>query len=386
LNTTLIRQLNTARVFHALREHPEISQRELAQRTGLDKATVSAVVNQLASQGLVTRQKRSQPGRVGRPEVALRLSERAGLFVGARLEPRTIRLVAARLDGKPLASLQVEGSTSLETAIAQLERAVRALVTRCGFTLEKLKGLGVGIPALMDLHGHLTLAPNLGWRDEPIRSRLEAHFDVPLYLDNDTKAAALAEKLFGACRDVRDFIFVAGHSGVGGGLYLGGSLYRGFSGYAGEVGHIKLVPNGRACGCGGRGCLEAYTSEAAILTRLAEAGAAFDDLWQVAAAAERGEARVQAVLQETGELLGRALALLVNLLNPKRIVLGGNLAIVAPYTLAAIETTLAREALDAPRQAAELIVSPLGAESVPMGGVALAMEGFLALPSWLRSP
>lgn len=380
MNTALIRQLNTSRVFHTLREHPEISQRELAQRTGLDKATVSAVVNQLASQGLVTRQRRPRPGRVGRPELALKLAERAGLFVGARLEPRTIRLVAARLDGTPLASLQVEGSTSLDAAIAQLERAVSKLVARCGFDLKEVKGLGVGIPALMDLQGHLTLAPNLGWHDEPIRSRLEAHFDVPLYLDNDTKAAALAERLFGTCRDVRDFIFVTGHSGVGGGLFLDGTLYRGAGGYAGEVGHIKLVPNGRVCGCGGRGCLEAYSSEAAILARLAEAGAAFDNLWQVAAAAERGEARVQAVLHETGELLGRALALLVNLLNPKRIVLGGNLAIVAPYTLVAIEKTLAREALEAPRQAAELIVSPLGAESVPMGGVALAMEGFLALP------
>jgi predicted NBD/HSP70 family sugar kinase len=381
LNSALIRRFNMSLIFHALREHPTISQRELGELTGLDKATVSVVVNQLADEGLITRSPRLQTGRVGRPEVALTISRDAGLFIGARLEPHTIRVIGTYLDGSPVTSLQVEGSVSLAETLSRLKQTVEELVTRCNFTLSQVRGLGVGIPALMDLEGNLTLAPNLGWRDEPIRTRLEKYFGTALYVDNDTKAAALAERLFGSCREVRDFIFITGHSGVGGGLVLDGTLYRGAGGYAGEIGHIKLVPGGRPCGCGGRGCLEAYTSEAAILARLAEVGLAFEDLSQVALAAERGEGRVLQVLDETGELLGRALASLINLLNPRRIVLGGNLAVVAPFTLAAINRMLGAEALAAPLADLTLNISPLGIESVPMGGVALAMEGFLALPS-----
>jgi predicted NBD/HSP70 family sugar kinase len=381
LNSALIRRFNRSLIFHALREHPAISQRELGELTSLDKATVSVVVNQLADEGLITRSPRLQTGRVGRPEVALTISRDAGLFIGARLEPHTIRVIGTYLDGSPITSLQVEGSVSLDETLSRLKQTVEALVTHCNFALSQVRGVGVGIPALMDLQGNLTLAPNLGWHNEPIRTRIERHFGSALYVDNDTKAAALAERLFGSCREVRDFILITGHSGVGGGLVLDGTLYRGAGGYAGEVGHIKLVPGGRPCGCGGRGCLEAYTSEAAILARLAEVGLAFDDLSQVALAAERGEGRVLQVLDETGELLGRALATLINLLNPRRIVLGGNLAVVAPFTLTAINRTLTAEALAAPLADLTLSVSPLGIESVPMGGVALAMEGFLALPS-----
>lgn len=381
MNSALIRRFNMSRIFHALREYPAISQRELGELTGLDKATVSVVVNQLADEGLITRSPRLQTGRVGRPEVALTISRDAGLFIGARLEPHTIRVIGSYLDGSPITSLQVEGSVSLEETLSRLKQTVEELVTRCNFALSQVRGVGVGIPGLMDLQGNLTLAPNLGWHHEPIRTRLEKHFGAALYVDNDTKAAALAERLFGSCREVRDFIFITGHSGVGGGLVLDGTLYRGAGGYAGEIGHIKLVPGGRPCGCGGRGCLEAYTSEAAILSRLAEMGLTFNDLSQVAKAAERGEGRVLQVLDETGELLGHALALLTNLLNPKRIVLGGNLAVVAPFTLAAINRTLDAQALAAPLEDLTLSISPLGIESVPMGGVALAMEGFLALPS-----
>ncbi|HEX7002800.1 MAG TPA: ROK family transcriptional regulator [Trueperaceae bacterium] len=384
LNSALIRQLNVSRVFHALRLAPRSSQRDLVALTGLDRATVSAVVSELESNGVIERSVR-ESGRPGRPQISLTIAEGAGALLGARLEPDGIRLIATTLAGDPLGSLQVAGSLEAEMAVDLLVEAVAELLAKVDLEPERVRGMGVGVPALMSEAGRLAFAPNLHWRNVWLRDLLGNRLPFPVYFDNDTKAAALAEKLFGCCRDVRDFLFIAGHSGIGGGLYLDGTLYRGHNGYAGEIGHLKVRPGGRECGCGGRGCLEAYISEKAILARLADLGVALADLRAVAGAAEAGDERVLALMEESGELLGEACANLVNLFNPELIVLGGNITLLARFMRPALERALESDALSAPLSASRVRVSPLGTEVVPMGGVALALEGVLSLPSWLAA-
>jgi predicted NBD/HSP70 family sugar kinase len=224
------------------------------------------------------------------------------------------------------------------------------------------------------------LAPNLGWRDVPIRAMLEDLFGCPVEVDNDTKAAAIAERLFGMCRRTDDFIYVTGDSGVGGALFLGGRLYRGAGGFAGEIGHTKVAPGGNLCGCGRRGCLETYVSEAAILRRLAEQGIEAADIGVVAALADQGHGRVLDLLGEAGRHLGFALSNLVNILNPQLIVLGGNLAVVGSWIMPGLEQALAQQALAPLAAEVSIRVSPLGEDAVPMGGIALALDGFLAPP------
>jgi len=384
-NPALIRQLNVARVFHALRLHPGASQRELLGITSLDRATVSAVVAQLEGDGLVVRGSRRTAGRVGRPEVALSVAEDAGVLLGARLEPSSIRLVAASLVGRKRATLQLSSSTDPERAAALLVEGAARLLVEAGVDESAVRGIGVGVPALMQLDGTLRLAPNFGWREVHIKRFLDDRFAAPVQVDNDTNAAALAEKLFGSCQLVSDFVFVAGHSGVGGALYLGGRLYRGLHGFAGEIGHIKVVPGGRPCGCGGRGCLEAYLSEPNLLAQAAEAGVRVGDLGALRARADAGDPDATAVLARAGGYLGDVLAGVVNLLDPERIVLGGNLTTVGEPLLAAARSRMQENALEATASNCEVTVSPLGVDAVTMGGVALALEGFLSLPSWLAA-
>lgn len=380
VNSAAIRRLNRARVFHALREHPHCAQRDLVGLTGLDKATTSAVVAQLVEEGLVERREVPRPRRVGRPETALAIAPSAGLLVGARLEPGTIRIVTATLAGTVIEQLQTPGSRDIATAIRSLRDGIDRAV-RAGSGPERpVRGVGVGVPALMDRDGRLELAPNLGWRDSPIAALLQAEFDVPVHVDNDSKAAAQAERLFGAGRGLDDFVCVAGHSGVGCGLFLGGRPYRGAEGFAGEFGHIALVPGGRTCGCGKRGCLEAYASEPAILAQAAERGRTLDDLWAAADAARAGDPVVLGLLEEVGGRLGLALSYLVNITNPQAVILGGNLCVVAPFIRPAIDRALAEHALEPLRRHLRVAISPFGADAVPMGGVALALEGFLAAP------
>lgn len=382
MNTALIRQLNVARIFHVLRTVPGSSQRELAAATGLDRATVSTVVAQLDAASLVRRAPRPRHGRAGRPEEALSLSEEAGLFVGVSIEPRLVHLVATTIAARPVAERRIASGGTVEESVRHVEEGINSLSEEVGSPAGQVRGVGVGLPGLMGHGGRLVFGPNLGWRDVDLRALLERDLPYPVSIDNDTKAAALAETLFGASREVSDFLLVVSHSGVGGAVYLGGKLQRGWHGYSGEFGHVKVEPGGRACRCGGRGCLETYVSEPAMLARLAEAGATCASLEEAAERAAAGDTVVVEVLALTGELLGRALANQVNMLDLREVVLGGRLAVVADAILPATRAALERDVLPATLAGFALEVSPLGTAAVPMGGVALAMEGFLSSPTW----
>ena len=288
VNPALIRRLNIARVFHAVRRAPGASQRKVAELTGLDKATVSTIVAALVDEGLLARSTVAT-GKPGRPEQALRVDEEAGVLVGARVELGSVRLLVATLGGEPLATRDIAVDATPDAAVDALDDGIRALLSEAGRTLDHVRAVGVGVPALFDREGRLSLAPNLGWRDVPFGPDLAKRFPVPVYVDNDTKAAGLAETLFGRYDDLDDFVYVAGHSGIGGALYLGGRLYRGHDGFAGELGHLKVRPGGRPCGCGARGCLEAYVSERALLSAADEAGLAVTRLDELVAADEAGD-------------------------------------------------------------------------------------------------
>jgi predicted NBD/HSP70 family sugar kinase len=287
-------------------------------------------------------------------------------------------LVACLLDGTRQAALQVAPGVTVEAALDNLKHGVEMLLAEMGLAYCAVRGIGVGQHGLMDRTGHLVLAPRMGWRDVAMGEKLRALFPVPVQVENDTKAAALAERLFGACRGVDDFVIVHGGSGIGGALYLQGTLYRGV-GLAGELGHMKIVAHGQLCGCGGRGCLEAYIAEPAIKARLADRGRWFDDTAAVALAASHDEV-VREVLDEAGAMLGLALANLANLLNPSRIVLAGSLTVLSERLLPAARSALAENALMVIGEQVEIIVSELGEDAVELGGVGLAMDGFLPLP------
>jgi predicted NBD/HSP70 family sugar kinase len=235
----------------------------------------------------------------------------------------------------------------------------------------------------MSLDGRVAYGPNLGWHDVPLQRRLAERWSVPVAVDNDTSAAALAETLFGAARDARDFVVIAGHSGIGGALYLGGRLYRGRGGFAGEIGHVRVVEGGRRCSCGDHGCLEAYLAEDALVARLADHRRDLPTYAAIGVAAAAGDPIVLAALGEAGALLGRAIADLVDVLDPELIVLAGALSHVVPWLLPSVERALADEGLGAYRSRCRIVASSFGPEAVTMGGVGLAMEAALSLPGWL---
>ena len=188
--------------------------------------------------------------------------------------------------------------------------------------------LGVTIPGLADPKTARWLyAPFSGIRDFPIGELLARKYNCPVCGENDVNACAWAERLFGACRGVDDFLWVTVSNGIGGGLVLGGKIFAGHFGCAAEFGHLKVVDGGALCGCGGHGCLEAEAAGPAIARRYAQkTGKEGLSARDIAEAARRGDPDAREVFRKTGELLGKGAAAAANLLNPEAIVFGGGVA------------------------------------------------------------
>jgi predicted NBD/HSP70 family sugar kinase len=253
---------------------------------------------------------------------------------------------------------------------------VRAACDRPG----EILGVGVSFPGLVGDDGTLIHAPVVDWYNVPVFELLAAKISCPLFIGNDGKAAAMAEHMFGGCVDEDDFIYLFSGSGVGGALFLDGNLYGGARGLAGELGHVKVVPQGRPCSCGSYGCLSAYLSETALISeiqRLGEVGVAdFGDILKHAA---EGNPTVRGVLERAAEVLGSAIASFVNIFNPPLVMLGGDLASAETY----IRPTLLREAhrLSHPSMFAQsrIAFSEIATSKAYLGGIALALDGITGL-------
>ena len=195
-------------------------------------------------------------------------------ILGVDLGGTKIATVLTDLSGKILERVEVptEASKGQDVVIQNIIQSVDMVLAETGVSTDEVIGLGIGSPGPLDRKTGVVLeAPNLGWKNVPIRDILQERYNVPVYLENDANAAGLAEQKFGAGRG-RDYVlYVTVSTGVGGGIILGGRIYDGAHGIAGEVGHITIDADGPACNCGGIGCLEAFASGTGLGDVLVEA-------------------------------------------------------------------------------------------------------------------
>lgn len=208
----------------------------------------------------------------------------------------------------------------------------------------EIEAVGVGAAGFVDkARANVLFAPNLAWRDEPLRQRVESRTKLPTVIENDANAAAWAEFRFGAAADVDDMVLLTVGTGLGGGLVLDGELFRGAFGVSGEVGHLRLVPDGHLCGCGNRGCWEQYASgsalvrearefarsggpQAAPLLELAGGDPEKVDGPMVTRAAKEGDASARELIEDLGRLIGEGLVSLAAVIDPAAVVVGGGVS------------------------------------------------------------
>jgi len=254
-------------------------------------------------------------------------------------------------------------------------------------------GVGVACAGFIDATGSTVLfAPNLAWRDEPLKRRLQATIDLPVIIDNDANAAAWGEFRFGAARDVDDMVLITVGTGIGGGVVTGGHLLRGAYGIAAELGHMRVVPDGIRCGCGNRGCWEMYASGNALVrearelvrsgtphaARLSELCAGDPDKLsghEITSAAAQGDPAAVELLADLGRWIGEGAASVTAILDPELIVLGGGVADAGALLLDPARAAFRRQLTGrGHRPEARFAVASLGNDAGIIGAAALVAE------------
>lgn len=248
--------------------------------------------------------------------------------------------------------------------------------------------VGVGAPGvILADSGIVVKSPNFpDWNDLPLKAELEKALGIPVCIENDANAAALGEHWRGAGGSVRSMILLTLGTGVGGGIILDGRIWRGADGMAGEIGHMTIVPDGRICGCGNRGCLEMYASSRGIVMSYQEArqggaeAAARATSEMIYAAAGKGEERALRVMESMGGYLGIGIANLINIFNPEMVVIGGGVKDAWPLFIEATRREVKRRAFAYPAGRTKIVPSRLGDDAGIVGAAAAACSRFAAPP------
>ena len=393
----LVRKLNTSTVMDCIRLSAPLSRAELAVRTGLNRSTISSIIDGLIEMGFVHETVRQDP-KIGRPGMLLQLNPEGGFAVGIELGVDFITVVATNFVAQVLWRIRTPIHPG-DPQIAILEQAEQtisqALVHGRSLGLRPL-GIGAGVPGLVDARqGKLVFAPNLKWVDVPVRLMWMRRFDLPVFVENEANCAALGEFFYGVAHGVNNFVYLKTDVGLGGGILLDGHVFRGADGFGGEIGHMTLYEGGEVCGCGRRGCWETYVSSPKVVERvrrkLSEGAQSVmsqfvgNDLGQLTIdvlvqAARQNDPLALQELQEVGRHLAVGVANLINVFNPEMVVLGGELSPCGPWLIPVIDAYLQENILPPLRESIRLEVSSQGLDASVIGAVALVLDDIVREP------
>lgn len=298
------------------------SRTDIARVLGVSPATITQTTKELLARQLIV-ELDSVPSSGGRPARLLGLVRSAGGAIGAKVTADHIAIVTVALDGTVEASTSVPFDARKPTALDHLCVILGKAVSRFR---GNLLGVGVGLPGAVDAQeSGIVDAPTLAWERAPVGPRLRSALGVPVLVDNDVNTLAAAESVYGIGREHSSYLVVTIGRGVGCGIVTHGTVSRGVHGAAGEIGHIPVTEDGPECGCGNRGCLEAYVGEDGLVAEAVRRGVIGrrGSIRSLSRAARAGDPRAVAVYESAGRLLGRALAGVVHVVDPQTVVLMG---------------------------------------------------------------
>ena len=396
-----IKLLNRAVVFRAIREAGAISRADLAKQTGLNPATLTHITRELLDRNLIEDAGAGE-ARVGRRSSLLRIHSMIGNILAVRLARHNIQGLLTDLDLHEMVIHTASSSflsNPIDASLPALLDGIETLIEKSGVDRRTILGIGISAPGPLDTgRGILIAPPNFpGWDSFPIRKIIEEKTGFTTFLDNDANSAALAEKWFGAGRNLDNFVFILVEDGVGGGVVINGDIYRGQHDIAGEIGHTTIDRTGAICACGNTGCLELYASPHAVENRvrqslLAGRKSLVSDLSDndinhisfemIAKAALQGDAVANEALLEMAQALGVAAVNVINSFDPQAVILGGKVSLVGDLILPVIQEYVNLRAISRSEQKLQVLVSVLGENAPVIGAFSLVLRELFQNPEF----
>jgi predicted NBD/HSP70 family sugar kinase len=371
-----LREANLRRVLRAIRSASSLTQAEIVRCTGLSAGTVSTIVRELQASALVV----VTPTAKGRRAQSVSLSQRSGLAVGIEMGQTHVRGAICDMGYRVLIEENIgyDLTQSPERGLRRVEWLVSTLLRQSRVDRSLVRGVGVSVPDPLDpVTGEVraaTFVPK--WQGVDITEELSDRVGLPVQLIADVNAAALGELACGTSRSIADMAYIRLSTSVEAALVIRGEVYPGSSGLAGQFGHITVDESGQVCRCGNRGCLETVVGGPHLLDLLPRASArerpTLPGLVQAAVGGDLGSLRV---IGDAGRAVGVAAAMLCNVLNPRQIVLGGELAQAGELLLEPIRQVLHRRTVPAAVERVEVRCGELGDRAGVMGALAAVVRG-----------
>jgi N-acetylglucosamine repressor len=389
---THVKKHNEGLILSAIYARQSISRVQLARLTHLSRPAVTELTHGLLENGLINE--------IGPDRTIIKVGKRPTLLA---FNPDAYHMVAVDLGGATMFGALLDlrgrivaqqksplGGPSPAQSLAALHELIAGLV---GQSTRPLLGIAVGTPGIVDTRtGIVHFAANLNWEEVPLVSWLSERFRLPVHIENDTSLAALGEHHFGLGQGIDDLFVITLGTGIGAGMIVGGHMVWGSARGAGEIGHIPIADSDDRCVCGRRGCLETVVSGWAIARRAQQiarehpesllnrvAGGEAITVLTVQHAAELGDVHAMALIERMGVTLGLALATVIHLVNPRRIILGGNLIRLGDLFIDRVRRTVHERALPQLADQTDIVLSNLDDKTVLLGAGALLLERELGL-------
>ncbi|CCQ98125.1 Xylose repressor [[Clostridium] ultunense Esp] len=374
----LVKKINKSIVLDLIRSKSPLSRAQISEVSGLNKGTVSSLVNELMEEKLVYEIGLGKSSG-GRRPIMLLFNQSAGFAVGVDLGVNYILTVLTDLNGTVVQEEFIPYSNlSFQEILILLKSSITKIIEHAPNSPYGIIGIGVGVPGIVDEKGIILFAPNLNWKETDLKSILYEEFHVPVTIDNEANTGALGEKRYGAGQDISNLIYVSIGIGIGVGIILNNELFRGTSGYSGEIGHSVIEMNGRKCSCGNRGCWEMYASEQALLEEAKRLNLSKLDLETVVQAADQGSPEAITLFSEIGEYIGVGIANIMNTFNPDLILIGNRMTMAEKWISNPMRRVVESRALPYHRKDAQIRFSSLSIYSAVRGAASLAINEFFS--------
>ena len=381
-----LRAHNLSLALNLIRERGSITRAELIKLTKLSAPTISALVNVLIDSDFV-REAGIGVSSGGRRPIVLEFNYDARFVIGIDMGATHITCLLVNLNGQIVARqmrrMDVIGQPqpSLET----INSMIFQVTSQSGVNMEDILGIGLTIPApLNDDHNGTFLTYYMpAWKGIRPAEVINRSYSLPIYMENDANAAAIAEKWWGSGRGYDSLAYIKIGTGVGSGLVINNEIYRGYSGSAGEIGHTTIETNGRRCRCGNQGCMESYVGLPGILMD-ARTGLSTDPRWKknldhlsladIILAAKEGNEFCIHLIQHAGKYLGIGMANMINLVNPGLLIIGGDLTEAGDILMDPVRSSLRERTIPFESHLEKITLGELGENAVALGAAAVVIQ------------
>jgi predicted NBD/HSP70 family sugar kinase len=387
-----VRRGNLGALLRHVHVHGPTSRSRLTSELALNRSTIGDLTGELVGAGLVREEPGGPSNRLaaggtgtgGRPSyVVLPETERVQALA---IDIGVTHLSVARvgLGGQVLARRDIDHRRTtrrMRDEVRTIGKVARELLGELAPNAF-CTGAGAAVPGMVRARdGMVRQVPNLGWTDVPLGQVLAEELGLPVTVGNDADLGVLAEHVRGAAVDCDDVVYLAGHSGIGAGVFTSGRPLVGNDGYAGEVGHLVVNPGGIECHCGSRGCWETEAGEERLFELAGRpAGGGLAAVREVVAAVGDGDAAAAAAIRHVATWLGTGTAGVVNVFNPEVVILGGALAEIYAAAAPTVQAAVEEAALRPPREHVRLVPPAFGLDSSLVGAAELAFAPLLSDP------